>query len=40
MEHFYKAWIANDDNEVEGTWEDWYTGKVEKNAFFKMITME
>ena len=30
MKHFDKAWIANDDKEVEGKWEDWYTDKVKK----------
>ena len=29
MKHFDKAWIANDDKEVEGKWEDWYTDKVD-----------
>ena len=30
MEDFVQAWIANDDNEIEGKWEDWYTDKVKK----------
>ena len=25
---FWKAYIANDDSEVEGVWEDWYTDQV------------
>ena len=29
MENFVQAWIANDDNEIEGEWEDWYTDQVE-----------
>ena len=29
MEDFVQAWIANDDNEIEGEWKDWYTDKVE-----------
>ena len=29
MEDFVQAWIANDDNEIEGEWEDWYTDQVD-----------
>ena len=25
---YWKAWIGNDDNEVEGVWETWYTDQV------------
>ena len=38
MKYFYKAWIANDDKEVEGKWEDWYTDKVDGTRIWEIFS--